>query len=482
MSKFKIITVLFTIMFISGCTAESVKQEECNGNQVLKGNECVEEEHELYFPIQSSEVTNYIPFDITHQGLKDVIKNYESDKFEEKPNLHDVWSYDIDNTPENAILDYHVYKEDIEDIDVYDYSYSSTRHFYDEIKYLTDVLESISQDDIGEHIFTIIEYTTRECCDGITGFYDQTQTEQGEVYVLYGENYIYAEITELGSNDVNDNRVYYVEFDDNVITVFKYYQVQKAKFYDINNKVNYKIINYTKGEESKFISVIDDEKLIAKIDPIGNIKVIRKYVDATFYSESNLENETFFWSYDNLQHIKSDVDYRNLVIYKDGVFQVEHRLLYLIDDDEFLGSNNSITYNAKYVDGWEYILSGYGEIENSDERYYQIFSGENVGHHILSPNYVLEVNVELDGYINEDNYTNISFDYGENYSYSRIPFTEFITYWTSYEDIWDINGSYASTITLDGTSYNLSLPIQELAEKFTNDGFEELLLNLGFIE
>lgn len=380
------------------------------------------------------------------------IEYYFSNPYTEQANLFEKWNFDIKETQESDFDNYKIYKDELEDPDVFEYNYSVLKMISVYIEHINTIIKN-QPITAGEIMNFDATYQIEGCCSDL-GMYDVDVTSNFTLLVHLGLDFIYLELDEYTSNDLVNSSIMYAKYNETDITEYKMYNYSIETINSIEKK-EYMVIDYKLGEDSTIINVTGDESVetlkLLKIDENGSYEGLVYEGDVPILVSVDIENELYFWSI-----FMEDTDYRNLSLYIDGVFQLEYRLLYHSDTETFQELNNTVTYNAKFVDGWEYYLGGTGNIEDSDTLYYEILSGKHINLHILEPNYVLTIDQDIDIFITEENYTNLSFNYGnEQYSFQKIPYSTFINHWDGFDNIWDHFSVTENTIIFNDEIYSI---------------------------
>lgn len=447
---------------------------------------CTEKEEEViitdtYFYDLSNQIDDELDFDSSWANVLDKLELYISPPYTEQPNLYKVWNFDLDVTDEADYDDYKKYKTDLEDPDIFEYNYSILTllgHYIGNIDTLIEDQSVVSGTTINFEK-TNIE-STYQMGDGSSDYIlnEVEITSNYTMLVHLGLDFMYFEFDQYTSNDLVDSSIFYISYNDTDITEYKMYE-KKIITNEDSEASEHTFIDYTLGEASVYANVTGNESVdtfeLAIFDEFGSSDTISYDGYSPDQVSVDMDNELFFWSI-----LMDDTDFRNLSLYQDGVFQLEHRMLYHTDTNTFQESNNTITYNAKYVDGWEYYLGGTGTTSFNGEEYptYRILSGDNIQLHMTEPNYVLTVEQDIDAFITEDNYTNIEFEYGDtHYTYQKVPYSTFINYWDSYENVWDDFSMTESTFTFKDETYSIETP-ESFISTFAGTNFAEFILSL----
>lgn len=360
------------------------------------------------------------PYDLSQ--FNDTITYYE-DKYA----IANVTDLDPDQ-----YSDHYLYPEDVLEVNAFETQYSQSTLFYEDIRYLVSLLDQPDL-SLGEAQSYQGTYDAYVCCQGLGKYYTEI-TADVNVYVLLADGALYADIWRFQDSGSLANRsVYSISYDSSGII-----SLQKFGFDSLPDKPSvedqYESIDYNRDGNGTFLKVLQnrshtDNLTLKYTDSNGNITSYIYNKNSIFplsTTKSNFEEEYVFWTY-----YEDDIDYRHLDLYDNGLFQIGYNLFKNTDTSDYVGSNNILTYNLKYVDGWDYFFAGSLYKDDIQLPTRNHVSGVRI--FPLSPELTQTVVFEIDSTITQNIYENPL----NQFHYDYIAYQDFMNIWNSFSNVWD---------------------------------------------
>ncbi|GEM_PF-3044147 len=371
--------------------------------------------------------------DTTLDQLAAFIEPYDYSRFYSVFEYFETQYIDIGDVTAEEEEQHYLYPEDVMDEPIFDLLYAPETILYYDLLYVIEVLDEPTL-TLGIPNHYTATYREQDCCER-WGPSMSERSADVTVLAYQADGQLYADIWRYDDDErLVERRVMYITYDTVGIVSVQSFQFEAAVIIGSGNNV-YRYIDYQRDETGMALRITDDRHGIEAMNLtyFGSDAQVLNFqydMDNDFVGMvvSDPVEEYFFWS-----HHGDNLDYRNLYLYQDGVFQVGHRRYLETDTDTYLGLNNFIVYNMGAVQGWDYYFDGsfYADDGTLLTSYYNGF-GPNI--YPFRPYLTSTIRFEIDDAISQVYYENPWFAY----EYDQIPYDDFMAIWNQYDNVWSL--------------------------------------------